>query len=49
MNKLYNSLLKISLDCKIIISSHLIDGEGEMKIMRYIIDNNIKSKYSDDS
>lgn len=42
MNKLYNSLLKISLDCKIIISSHLIDGEGEMKIMRYIIDNNIK-------
>ena len=42
MNKLYNSLLKISLDCKIIISSHLVDGEGEMKIMRYIIDNNIK-------
>ena len=43
MNKLYNSLLKISLDCKIIISSHLVDGEGEMKIMRYIIDNNIKN------
>lgn len=40
MDKLYNSLLKLNFNnCDIVISSHNEPGEGEMKIILYILNN----------
>ena len=55
MLKLFNQLndieFKSKFNCKVIISSHKEEGEGEMKIIKYINNNNIKSAiiYSPDS